>query len=111
MDSKLNKTIFNIGYIGEGKYKKSINGIKTKSYITWVGMIQRCYSDVHQLKHNTYIGCTVCEECKNFQNFALWYKENYPSFEIENSRWELDKDLLVKENKIYSPNTCVFIPN
>lgn len=60
------------------------------------------------MKYNTYEECTVCEEWHNFQNFADWFDKNY--YEIGKERMEIDKDLLIKNNKIYSPNTCVFVP-
>jgi hypothetical protein len=50
----------------------------------------------------------VSEEWLNFQNFAKWYDKNY--YEINGEKMEIDKDILVKRNKIYSPETCVFVP-
>lgn len=71
-------------------------------------MIQRCYSKKFQAKHPAYIGCSVCDEWKNYQNFAEWCISNY--YEIQNEKMQLDKDILIKGNKIYSPDTCVFVP-
>ena len=71
-------------------------------------MLTRCYDEKYQEKYPTYNGCTVCEEWLNFQNFAKWYDEN--SYEVNNEKMNLDKDILVKHNKIYSPDTCIFVP-
>lgn len=59
-------------------------------------------------KHPTYTDCEVCDEWLNFQNFAKWYDENF--YEVDGERMHLDKDILVKGNKIYSPETCIFVP-
>jgi hypothetical protein len=72
-------------------------------------MLARCYSEKFHEKQPTYIGCTVCEEWHNFQNYAKWYDENY--YEVDGYKMNLDKDILVKGNKIYSPETCVFVPD
>ncbi|AGH32210.1 HNH endonuclease [Vibrio phage 11895-B1] len=73
-------------------------------YQTWMSMIRRCYSKTFQDNHAIYYrGCTVCEEWKYFSNFKAW---------METQNWEgkhLDKDLLIYGNKIYSPETCVFV--
>ncbi|MDU6995940.1 MAG: hypothetical protein E6356_13855 [Terrisporobacter othiniensis] len=99
------KTQFNKGYIGEGEY----NSIKNKkSYYAWKNMLTRCYSEKYHEKHPNYKDCTVCEEWHNFQNFAKWYEENY--YEVGNERMHLDKDILVKGNKVYSPITCIIVP-
>ena len=100
---------YNIGYLGEGKYKKSKNGKMTKCYSTWHNMLMRCYDKDFQEKNSTYKGCKVCDEWLNFQNFAEWYYKNY--YEIEGKIMNLDKDILIKGNKIYSPKTCIFVPN
>jgi len=70
----------------------------------WRHMLQRCYSSVLQSKRPSYIGCSVVEEWHKLSNFRVWYDEN----NVDD--WHLDKDLLFPKNKIYSPDTCVFIP-
>jgi len=97
------KTNYNIGYLGVGIYNSS-----DRAYSVWRDMFKRCYDLKYLSKFNTYIGCSVCEEWHNYQNFAKWYDENF--YIIENKRMELDKDILFKCNKIYSPETCVFVP-
>lgn len=100
---------YGVGCLGEGEYKVSENGRQTKVYNTWHGMLERCYDEKLQEKHPTYKGCIVCEEWHNFQNFAEWCYENY--YEIEGERMCLDKDILIKGNKIYSPDTCILVPH
>ena len=97
------------GYIGKGKHKAvDENGKHSKCYEVWVKMLQRCFDEKFQIKRPTYKGCKVCTEWLNFQVFAEWFYNNY--YEIEGERMHLDKDILIKGNKIYSPNTCVFVP-
>lgn len=91
--------IYNVGYIGEGKYKSA-----SKHYASWFHMLERCYCKKYHKKQPTYVNIEICEEWKNFQNYGVWFDKNY----IQG--WHLDKDLLVPNNKIYSPNTCCFLP-
>ena len=100
--------VFNIGFLGEGKYISYINKKPTKAYLYWFAMFERCYDKETQSRRNTYKNCKVCEEWHNFQNFAKWFEENY--YEVEGETMALDKDILVKNNKIYSPKTCAFVP-
>ena len=104
------KTVQGVGindYVG----KIYINGEIIKSYKFWGNMLCRCYNKKFQEKFTNYKGCTVCDEWLSFSNFKKWFDENY-RFDLEEKgiRLELDKDLLVKGNKIYSPRRCVFIP-
>ena len=101
--------IYGIGYISDGKYEVSINGKSTKHYDIWCGMLKRVYDPKYIQKHPTYEGCCVYESWHNFQTFSEWIDKNY--YEIEGQRMELDKDILCKGNKIYSPDTCVFVPH
>lgn len=96
--------IYNVGELGIGIYTSRVNGIKTKEYNIWVAMLQRCYDLKLHKRNPSYEGCTVYKPWLNFQNFAKWVVENY----VEG--YQLDKDLLFKGNKIYSPETCCFIP-
>ena len=103
------KRYYNIGYLGSGNYKVSENGKHTKVYNAWCSMLQRCYDSKFHKRQPTYMNCEICKEWHNFQNFGSWYNENY--YEIEGEKMCLDKDILVKGNKIYSPDTCIFVPN
>ena len=67
-------------------------------------MVQRCYDEKFRHKWQSYVDCFVCDEWLNYQTFADWYVKNY------REDWQLDKDILIKDNKIYSPETCMFVP-
>ena len=102
-------TLYNIGYIGIGKYKSYDNSKKlTKSYVVWADMIKRGYDENYKQKYPTYKDVAVCEEWHNFQNFAEWFEENYNPEYMEG--WCLDKDIICTECKIYSPENCCFVP-
>lgn len=94
-----------VGYIGIGKYSIIENFL---AYTSWKNMLQRCYNKQFISKHPTYVDCSVDERWHCFQDFAEWHEENWKDY-MEG--WSLDKDVLVKWNKIYSPETCCFIPH
>lgn len=102
------KRVFNKGYLGEGNFKVKEDNIITKEYNHWHEMIKRCYSDNFHIKNPTYIDCETIEEWHNFQNFGKWMDNNY--YEIDGELMCLDKDILHKGNKIYSPENCIFVP-
>lgn len=102
------RSLYNIGFIGEGKYKVHENNKITRRYKIWWHMMRRCYDIESYEKKHSYAPCIVCEEWHNFQNFGKWYDENY--YEIPNEVICIDKDILTKGNKIYSPEMCVFVP-
>lgn len=103
--SPYNKTVYGIGYIGEGKYNFKDYPMIWKY---WHHMIRRCYDPYTLNKHPIYIDCYVEEYLHCFQNFAQWYEENY--YECEGEQMCLDKDILIKGNKIYSIDTMMFVP-
>ena len=96
------------GYLGEGKYKVKENGKHTDEFKIWHGMLQRCYDPKYQEKYPTYKGCKVEDYLLNFQNMAEWINENY--YEVPGEVMCLDKDILYKGNKVYSRDTCIFVP-
>lgn len=102
------KTIHEVGYIGEGEYETHMGRIATIAYKVWISMLQRCYDPYYLDKYPTYRDCMVCNDWHNFQNFAEWFYKNY--YEVPNDLVCLDKDILIKGNKIYSPETCIFVP-
>ncbi len=101
-------SIQGVGYLGEGIHICAIDSLKTKCYSTWSDVLRRCYNEKERYKNPTYKTVTVCEEWHNFQNFAKWYEENWKDY--MDSSWQLDKDILSRENKTYSPETCAFVP-
>lgn len=96
---KESRFVYGVGFVPKG-----LMGENKTAYNVWLGMLTRCYSKYYQKREPSYIGKTVCNEWKNFENFILWFNENY----IEG--FEIDKDILKKNNEIYSPDTCCFVP-
>lgn len=108
INNPYDKTIYEIGYVGIGRHPNFVDGKNTKPYTTWKDMLRRCYYEKERELHLAYHDCFVCEEWHNFQNFADWYEENF--YDIGEGRMHIDKDILVEDNKIYSPETCIFVP-
>lgn len=106
-----NKLVYGVG-VNDADYLlqtfQYIGGRKIRNwicpyYVTWKKMLERCYSDKWHTARPRYLDCYVVKDWLLFSNFKAW---------METQDWEgnhLDKDLLVKENKIYSPETCVFL--
>lgn len=90
-------TIGGVGFLG-GKVEDK------RSYHVWCEMIRRCY--VQKEKNGRYQerGVEVCEEWHNYQNFYKFYEKFYKE------DYHLDKDILIQGNKLYSPETCCFVP-
>ena len=99
-------SVFGVGIFGT-KYPSTVNGRNIKEYVLWQRMLERCYSDKYKKKHPTYEGCEVSE---NFKSYEYFYEWCYKQIGFGVGGFELDKDLLLKGNKVYSENTCVFIP-
>lgn len=70
-------------------------------------MINRCYNKKFLERQKQYKECTVCEEWLNYSNFKVWYDQN----KVSGMSFDLDKDILFKGNKVYSPETCCFVPH
>ena len=99
-------SVCGVGILG-AKYPSRVNGVHTKEYKLWTGMLERCYSDGFKKKHPTYEYCKVSD---NFLYYEYFYEWCHKQIGFGNKGWHLDKDLLVKGNKIYSETTCVFLP-
>ena len=100
------KSVCGVGYLGDGCYKSQYQGVVSETYQVWRGIVQRCYSRRKHLINPTYLGCTMSLDWLNFQNFAEWYEGN----SFYGLGYEVDKDILVKGNKVYSAETCCLIP-
>ena len=107
LEARMKPSICGVGYLGCNlELKASYNGKKCSIYYAWVRMFERCYSKKFHRINPTYIGCTVSDEFKDYSKWREWY-DNY---QYKYDGWHLDKDLLIKGNKVYSESTCVFLP-
>lgn len=95
-------TVYGVGVVGDNITK--VKGKTTTVYNAWSGILERCYSEKLHLKHPTYIDCEISEEWKYLDNFKIWFENNH------RDGWELDKDLIVRGNKLYSAETCRYVP-
>ena len=100
--------VYGVGFVGEGEYKPFLNGKKTDEYKTWHRMLTRCYDPKFHERESTYKDCRVEDYLLNFQHMCEWLKNNY--YEVPGERMCLDKDILCKGNKVYSRETCIFVP-
>ena len=71
-------------------------------------MLRRCYDPKFHEKESTYKDCKVEDYLLNFQHMGEWIENNY--YEIPGEVMCLDKDILCKGNKVYSRETCIFVP-
>ena len=92
------RLILGIGY--NSGIKHYSGGYK---YMVWYSILDRIYNKNHEFYY-IYKNCIICDEWKDFQNFGDWYDINF----VET--FNIDKDILIKNNIIYSPDTCCFVP-
>lgn len=98
-------SIYGVGFMGIGEYDSKKD---KQAHSHFTGMIERCYDTVAMEKRQTYAECVVREDWHDFQDFAKWC---YGQKGFNEDRWQLDKDILVKGNKIYAPENCCFVPS
>ena len=100
-------SVFGVGITGT-KYPISVNSVQTKEYVLWCHMLERCYSTSLKKRQPTYEDCEVSENFKSYEYFYEWC-QNQIGF--SNQGWHLDKDLWIKGNKVYSEDSCIFLPH
>lgn len=94
------RTVYGVG-INDVDYPVVKN--KCPYYAIWQAMLSRCYSKKGLAKGSTYNDCSVTHEWHTFSIFKDWMLQQ---------AWEgrsLDKDLRIPGNRVYGPNTCLFV--
>lgn len=99
-------SVYGVGVTGD--VCVTVDGKLETDYVIWYGILKRCYSKCTSLKFSSYKGCTVSEKFLYFPEFKAWCEKQVG---YTQEGWHLDKDILVKGNKVYSPETCCFVPN
>ena len=99
----LDPYVYGVGFFGDGRITNTLEkDLVSKISEYWHSMFKRCYDPLP--RYSAYNDCQVHELWHDFQNFAKFYLDN------GHPKWELDKDLLIKGNKIYGPDTCLYLP-
>lgn len=101
-------TLYGHGYVGDGPYLASKSGRDTPEYTAWRNVFKRCYHEPYQRTHPSYIDCSVAPEWHNYQIYAQWWHENH--YDVPGEKVQFDKDILVKGNRVYCPERCLFVP-
>ena len=99
-------SVYGVGYLGKDSRTRNELGVVLKEYSLWKRMLERCYDKKNVETRKSYVGCEVSDNFKSFEYFSSWCKKQIGF----NQDWDLDKDLLGSENKIYSEDVCVFLP-
>ena len=103
----MKKLVCGVG-VNDGEYKARAGGKISTEYAAWKNMLKRCFVDDHITRSVTYSGCTVSNNFKNYSFFYEWYQDQVKD---KSMNFDLDKDLLFKNNKHYSEETCLLIPS
>lgn len=103
----MTKLVYGVG-VNDRKYPAVVEGKTSKEYHLWNGLLERCYNPKTQERYPTYLGCSASVGFQNFSFFSEWC-QNQIGFGQKG--FHLDKDLIFKGNKLYSEDTCLFIPS
>lgn len=98
---RLKPSFYGVGVVGEAFVKND------PMYNTWMCMLNRCYGATHTKKNSPYKDCLVSENFKYYPYFKEWCNKQIG---FGNKGWALDKDILVKGNRVYSEDTCCLVP-
>jgi len=109
--SKSSRLVRGVGS-NDNKYPANKDGKLVKEYDLWHCMLRRCTEKFWE-GYQTYTGTTCSENFKNYNYFYEWCNTQvgFGNTDEKGKVWQLDKDLLVKGNKLYSEDTCVFVPH
>jgi hypothetical protein len=98
--------IYGVG-VNDRKYPAKVGGKHLKEYELWDSLLKRCYCSKLQKKFPTYLGCSASENFKGYSYFYEWCQNQIGFGQLG---FQLDKDFITKGNKVYSEDTCLFLP-
>ena len=98
-------SVYGVGIIGDVVHSE--NGVVDKAFSAWRHMLARCYCSSTKKRQPTYEGCHVSEDFKHYIKFKQWFDTQTG---CDDEDYQLDKDLLVNGNQLYSEATCCLLP-
>ncbi len=107
---KFSPSVKGVGIVGDEVIQR--DGKHIREYKLWQDMLGRCYYAKLHKRLPSYSDCTASNNFKYFPYFKEWCNNQvgFNSKDDKGKPFQLDKDMLLKGNNIYSENTCVFIP-
>jgi len=84
-----------------------VDGKDIREYKLWTSMLQRCFDEKYKQNQPTYKDVTCSKEWLSMTKFIEDVSQ-MKGFGLEG--WQLDKDIIQKGNKLYSKDTCCFVP-
>lgn len=100
------KLVYGVG-INDWNCAVTADGKLIDEYCLWKHMLERCFSNNFKQKHQTYNDVTCCNDWLYMTKF-IEDVSKLKGYGLKG--WQLDKDILVKGNKVYSKDTCCFVP-
>lgn len=105
----VDSTVCGVGF-NDSLVSVFVSGRTVWQYDLWVSILKRCYQKNTRCKNEAYKGVTVCDEWLSFANFFGWLNKEV-GYRGKPVGMELDKDLIIKGNRVYSPEACSFVPS
>lgn len=100
------KLVYGIG-VNDWDSSTRLNGKRLKEYELWSSMLNRCFNEKYKQKHPTYKDVT----CSGDWLYMTKFIEDVSQMKGYGLKgWQLDKDILVKGNKLYNKDACCFVP-
>lgn len=110
----MSPTVYGVGFLGKEQRDFVLGERHEMAMDAWRHILRRCYCPKFQANHPAYVGCSVDKRWHNFSAFEEWVLPQRQFDLIDDnkvsSRWNIDKDILLKDNKVYSPETCCLVP-
>ena len=101
-------TVYGVGF-NDVQFQIRVGGKEIWQSGLWRSMLQRCFDRKLKAKYPTYQNVTCCDEWLRFSSFLMWCNKEV-AYKGKPKEMDLDKDLLFRGNKVYSPETCAFVP-
>ena len=113
-------SVFGYGYLGVDKNgdvsktyeSKDGKNVHTWEYQKWQSMLQRCFDNKYKDRYPTYKDTACCKRWLCFANFLEDFEILKQEYNWDDDiKLNLDKDILNKNNKLYSLENCVLVPD
>lgn len=100
------RTIVGVGFLGTSHAALNFSEFNREKTV-WRGLFKRAYDNKTLLTRPGYTGTTVNPKWHDLGGFVEWTQE---AVGWRNESWHVDKDLILRGNKEYGPETCCMLP-